>query len=102
MEALNTNEQKTAEEVKEETTAINSDTRDIQSPSSIIDRADQIREKLENAIKRNEEILQRQEAVAARLLLAGQAQAGSINKTPEQIKQEEEDARVKAILAKYK
>ena len=64
---------------------------DKPATGSIIDRADTNAKRLEEANKKTEELLGRQEAVAARMMLAGRADAGTPMKTPQ------EEARDKAI-----
>jgi len=71
------------------------------NPESILERAEKANLRAEENIKKQEELLKRQEAIATRLLLGGRAEAGT-NKTPQQTAQETEDARVAAVLKKYR
>jgi hypothetical protein len=74
----------------------------ITETSSIIDRADAVAQRMEAANKKAEELLQRQEAIAARMMLSGRAEAGQITKTPEQAKKEEIDAKIAETLNRFK
>jgi len=75
---------------------------DKPATGSIIDRADTIAKRLEEANKKTEELLGRQEAVAARMMLAGRADAGMPMKTPQQEALEKAQAEAKAIADQFK
>jgi len=68
---------------------------------SLIEQAEATAKRIEEANKRTEELLRRQEEIATRLLLSGKTQAGIPQKTPEQEEQEQEDKRVKEMLARH-
>lgn len=68
---------------------------------SIIDKADAVAKRMEEANKKAEELLNRQEAIAARMLLSGRAEAGQ-QKTAEQTAEEKEDEKVKQTLGRYR
>lgn len=74
----------------------------ITETSSIIDRADKAAQRMEQANKKMEELLTRNEAVAARLMLSGRAEAGTPVKTPEQTQQEEVDKQAKEIINRFR
>jgi len=74
----------------------------ITETASIIDRADAVAKRMEEANKKAEQLLARQEAVAARMMLSGRSEAGQIKKTAEQEQTEKIDAMVKASLDRYK
>lgn len=77
----------------------------ITETKSVIDRADAVAQRLENANKKTEELLQRQEDIAAqwkRMMLSGRAEAGAPTKTPEQTALEKEDAEVKATINRFR
>lgn len=74
----------------------------IVETTSIIDKADATATRMEIANKKAEETLIRLEAIAARMMLGGRAEAGQVNKTPEQTATEATDARVAIALKKYK
>ena len=68
---------------------------------SLIDKADSVAKRMEEANKKSEELLARHEAILARQLLGGRAIAGEPMKTKEQIAIEEVDEKVKRTLAAY-
>lgn len=70
--------------------------------TSLIEKADNVAKRMEAANKKTEELLERQEAVAARLLLSGRAEAGAETKTPEQTTEEKVKADVDAALKRYR
>lgn len=74
----------------------------ITNTDSIIERADAIATRIENSNKKAEELLARHEAVAARILLGGRAEAGAPVKTPEQSLKEKQEAEVKAALTRFR
>ena len=69
---------------------------------SLIDRADAVAKRMEEANKKAEELLTRQEAIAARMLLSGRADAGHIEKTPEQNQKEEADKQAQEIIKRFR
>ena len=56
--------------------------------TSIIDKADMVARRIEDGVKRYEEMAARIEGAAARIMLGGRAEAGSISKTEEEKKKE--------------
>jgi len=74
----------------------------ITETASIIERADAVAKRMEDANKKAEELLARQEAAAARMMLSGRAEAGQIKKTAEEEQKEQLDEKVKAALGRYK
>ena len=74
----------------------------ITETASIIDRADAVAKRMEEANKKAEQLLARQEAVAARMMLSGRSEAGQIKKTAEEEQKEQLDEKVKAALGRYK
>ena len=96
------NEEQTAQEAPTEAPEDNLSKGNEPQADNIIDRADAIRKGLEEAIKKNEEILRRQEAVAARMMLAGKADAGSVNKPKEEEEKEEAEKQAKEIISRFR
>lgn len=70
--------------------------------ASLIDRADSVAKRMEEANKKAEEHLARMEQVLARQMLSGRAEAGTSNKSKEQTDLEKLEAEVKATLARYR
>jgi hypothetical protein len=70
-------------------------------PESIIERAEKANLRADENIKKQEDLLNRQEAIATRLLLGGRAEAGT-NKTAKQTQEEEIAKRVAETLKRYK
>lgn len=71
-----------------------------QSPN-LIEKAESIAKRLEEANKRAEELARRNEETLARLMLSGRAQAGTIQKTPEQEEEEQINKEVEGTLRKF-
>jgi len=94
-----------SEETKAETsttpTPSNNDGGSKSETTSIIDRADNIAKRLEEANKKSEELISKQEAIAARMMLGGKAEAGIQPKTPEEIKKQEVAEMVKKTMARF-
>lgn len=67
---------------------------------SPLDRAESIVRRLEDANRRSEELIKKQEEIAARAMLGGRSE--SAVKTAEQIAKEDEDARVAEVLKRYR
>lgn len=63
---------------------VNSGTEEAQ-PVNMLDRADALARRIEEANKKTEELIARQEAIAARQMLAGRAEAGSIPAQPKEL-----------------
>ena len=70
--------------------------------ASLIDRADKVAERMEQSNKQAEELLKRQEAVAARMMLGGKSEAGELRKTTEQLEDEKEDKEVEKLVNRFK
>lgn len=70
--------------------------------TSIIDRADAVAKKLQEQNDRTELLLQRQEAIAARMMLSGRAEAGQVQKTPQQAAEEQMNEEVNRRLNMFK
>jgi len=66
-----------------------------EEPASIIDRADAVAKRIEEANKKTEELIGRQEAVAAKMMLAGRAEAGSASPKPVELTPQEYAEKVK-------
>lgn len=75
---------------------------DISTTTNILDRADNLRKGLKEENDRTEALLKRQEAVAARMLLAGKAEAGQEAKTPEETNKEEAELKAKEIVSRFR
>lgn len=74
----------------------------IVETTSIIDKADAVALRMEAANKKAEELLIRQEAIAARMMLGGKSTAGDSPKTREQTEAEKIDAEVEATIKRFK
>lgn len=88
------------EEIKQE--EVKQEEKPVESTTTLIDKAASVAERMEAANKKAEELAQRVEAAAARMMLSGKAEAGTPQKTTEQIKADEIDAEVQAALKRYK
>ena len=66
------------------------------------DRADATVKRLEEANKATEELLKRQEAVAARMLLSGKTDAGQTTVDPKVLEQTRADEEAKKIVDRFK
>ncbi len=89
------------EETKQTTTTTTEATGNIEPTASLIDRADGVAKRMEEANRKAEELLTRQEQIAARLMLSGKSSAGSVTKTPEEINKEEVERQIKARLSRF-
>ena len=74
----------------------------ISETASIIEKADAVAKRMEQANKKAEDLLIRQEAVAARMMLSGRAEAGQVKKSAEEEVNEKLDADVKAAINRYR
>ena len=93
-----------SDEQKQETEqpAKNNDTGNQPETASLIDRADNVAKRMEEANKKAEELLIRQERIATRLMLGGRSDAGAVQKTPEQARKDEIETEVSKILKKFR
>ena len=80
-------------------TPTNTQDGNITETASIIERADRVAQRMEEANKHASELLQRQEAIIARSMLSGKTVAGSVAKTPEEIQKETVAQNVKRNLS---
>lgn len=69
---------------------------------SIVERADSAVKRLEDTEKRVTEKIKQLEDLEARRLLSGRAAAGSVNKTPEQVKEEAAQAEATRIVKRFR
>ncbi len=69
---------------------------------SVIAQADSVANRMEEANRKAEELLSRQEAIAARMMLSGRGDAGGVQKTKEQEQEEQIEKQVKDALSLYK
>jgi len=76
-------------------------TGNISQTNSLIERADFVAKRMEEANKKAEELLSRQEAILARNMLSGRAEAGYPQKTAEELQKEQIDKKVKDMLSKF-
>lgn len=74
----------------------------ITETNSIIERADKIATRIEEANKKAEELVNRQEAIAARIMLSGKAEAGQVSKTPQQSQEEQADEMARNIIKRFR
>lgn len=89
------------EEAKEQPAPANINEGDKPAEASMLDKADAIVKRLEDANKRSEELLRQNTELYTRMRMRGEASAGSINKTPEQIQKEKDDVERKATIEKF-
>lgn len=88
------------EEIKTE--EVKQEEKPVESTTTLIDKAASVAERMENANKKAEELAQRVEAAAARMMLSGKSEAGAPVKTAEQLNQEKIDEEVSAALKRYR
>jgi len=69
---------------------------------NLIDRADSVAKRMEEANKKAEDNLRRLEDLTARQLLGGRAQAGTTMKSKEEVEKEFLDEQVKKTVSRYK
>ena len=73
-----------------------------QEGEGLVDKAYKAAEKLEAANKKTEELIQRQEALIAKQMLGGRAQAGTIIKTQSETEAEQIQSEAKRIASLFK
>jgi hypothetical protein len=95
-------EKQTNEAEKPIVPAANTPTGDKPETASLIERADRIAERVEKANQKAEELLIRQEAIAARMMLSGRAEAGQTPKTSEEMRKEQVQKEVAEIMKKFR
>ena len=69
---------------------------------TLIEKADAVAKRMEEANKKAEELIRRQEEITARMLLSGRAEAGQIQKSPEQANEEEAQKQANAIIKRFR
>lgn len=69
--------------------------------TSMLDRADRAAERMEKATKEYQKLVERNEAIAARMLISGRAEAGVVAKTPQEKADAEMDKRVKEMIDRF-
>lgn len=89
------------EETTAERTAENSGEGNITSTPTLIERADSAAKRMEEANKKSEELLARHESILARNMLSGRAEAGTIQKSPEQTEKEMIDKQVAETMKRF-
>jgi hypothetical protein len=67
----------------------------------LLEKADSVAKRLEDANKRTEELLARQESAVARMMLSGRANAGTVKKDPIQEQAEKDLEESKKSIARY-
>ena len=87
---------------KEEPVADESGEGDKPKATSIVDKASEVAKRMENANERAEEILLKQEELAAKTMLGGHAEAGSEPKKPKEETPHEYRMRINKELAEGK
>lgn len=92
---------KTDEVKKEEPTSTDSGNGNQQGEASLLTAADMYAKRLEEANKRGEEILKRQEELYTRIVLGGRTTAGKPQKTAEEIAKEEEDKIINDAMIRW-
>lgn len=91
-----------ADEVKKEESASNNPGNGNQSTETpLLTQADLYAKRLEEANRRGEEILKRQEELYTRIVLGGRTAAGQAQKTPEEIAKEKEEAYINNALIQF-
>ena len=73
-----------------------------EAPISLIEKADLVASRMEEANKRAEELLAKQEVLTTRALFAGRADAGTPSKTAEETAEEKLQQEVSETLNRYK
>jgi hypothetical protein len=81
--------------------ATDTGTGNLPSTANVLDRADSLNQRLEQNIKKSEELSARIEAAAARILLSGRADAGIPVKTKEQKEAEDIKAEIEKNLKMF-
>lgn len=94
-------EQTNKESVEQKTAVSNTIQGGEQQAVNIVDQANKTAERLERANKEALAYVERIEASATRMMLAGRAESGVIHKTPEQMQQEEIDKQVNINLMRF-
>ena len=95
-------EQKTTTQETATGTTENTGEGNINTTTSLIDRADALRKGLEETETRIKGHIDRFESLAARVMLSGKSDAGQVNKTPEQTQKEEVDRQAAEIAKRFK
>lgn len=70
--------------------------------ASILDKADSLAKRMEKANEDYKKLVERNEAVAARMLLSGRSAAGTVQKTKEEIDAEKMDVEVTKALKAFR
>jgi len=99
---MDNNEQTQNERTTPKEAADNTSKGNEPQTDNILDRADLIAKRLEEANKKAEELVKRHEAVAARMLLAGRTEAGSVGKSPKELEEEEVAKEAQKIVDRFK
>lgn len=95
-------EEKTLSNENAGTQSSNSDNGNITSTATLIERADGVAKRMEEANKKAEELLKRQEEIAARIMLGGRSEAGTKQKSAEELDQEKVDAEIQKRMARFR
>jgi len=70
----------------------------VQSTPSMLERADALNKSIQDGIARLEKLKDENEAIAARILISGRAEAGQVSVSPEQERKERIDKEVQNIV----
>jgi len=95
-------EQTQKEEKPAELSAKDIDAGNKSETISMLNRADKVAERMEQANKKAEELLARQEAIAARMIIGGRAEAGTLQKTAKEKQAEEIAKKLEALDKRYR
>ena len=74
---------------------------DKPKPVNALDRADEIRKGMDEANKKHEELTKRDEEIAARKMLGGDTEAGTLRKSPEETMEETSDKQAEEIVNRF-
>ena len=86
------------EEKKEESTSENTGTGNKSEEIGLIDRANSSAERLEVALKKQEELIRRQEEIIAKRMLAGRTDAGDVEIPKEETAKEYKDRIMRGLI----
>lgn len=70
----------------------------IPETTSLLDQADRTAKRMEEATKKFEELVKRNEAINARMMLAGRSQAGQPTKTAEELQAEKDEKEIADLM----
>ena len=90
--------EETQEKSEEKQASENAGTGDKSEEIGLIDRANSSAERLEVALKKQEELIRRQEEIIAKRMLAGRADAGNVETPKEETAKEYKDRVMRGLI----